>query len=262
MRRLAYRQVRLNGVPSTPVTLPEVTPFRGREKWGEVVGNSILAALGAVLTWVAFTQVPARVVPVRVAAWFTAFAVGITLVLIVALVLTKHLPTIRERNVDGVRRLEVHAWSGDRWHAIALDTALACGGLIVAVFGLQTGSDWALASLGIGLGGIWFLGRVLLAAFGRRRNERIVLLDEYIVHSSALGRSRSLRSAVQDVRARGNAVFVTLRSPAAVYECPGLWRGSRQIPTDIIVIKCSMMGHTANGLAQWLRSELELTSQS
>lgn len=139
MSRLEYRQVRLNAVPSTPVTLPEATPFRGREKWGEVVGNLLLAGLGAVLAWVAFTQLPARVVPVRVAAWFTAFAVGITLVLIVALVLTKHLPTIRERSVDGFRRLEVHAWSGDWWHAVALDAALACGGLIVAVFGLQAG---------------------------------------------------------------------------------------------------------------------------
>lgn len=242
-----------------PVTSPDVVPFRGRNKWGEVAGNAFLAALGAALAWVGFTQVPEQVTPVRVISWFTVFAVGITIVLVIALVLTRHLPTLCERNVGGAQALEVHAWRGDWWHAIALDAALAATGLLVAVLGFQTGGQWVLPALCVGLVAFWFLGRVLMAALGRRRNEGLVLLDEYIVHNTPSGWSQSARREVRGVRARGNSVLLTLRSPANVNECPVLWRGSKRLPADKMVVKCSMMGHTANDLAQWLQDELQLT---
>lgn len=242
-----------------PATSPDVVPFRGRDKWGEVAGNAILAALGAALAWAGFTQVPAEVTAIRVASWFTVFAVGITVVLVVALVLTRYLPTLRECNVNGAEALEVHAWRGDWWYAIALDTALGTGGLLVAVIGFQAGGEWVLPALCIGLVAFWFLGRVLMAALGRRRNEGLVLLDEYVVHNTRLGWSQSARSEVRSVRVQGNTVLLTLRSPANVNECPILWRGNQRIPADLMVIRCSMMGHTADRLATWLQDALQLT---
>ncbi|MEU0267331.1 hypothetical protein [Nocardioides sp. NPDC006303] len=246
-------------MPMVPVTSPDVVPFRGRDKWGEIAGNAILAALGVALAWVGFTQVPGQVTPIRVASWFTVFAVGVTIVLVIALVFTRQLPTLRERNVGGAQVLEVHAWRGDWWHAMSLDAALAAAGLLVVSLGFQAGGQWVLPALCVGLVAFWYLGRVLMAALGRRRNEGLVLLDESIVHNTSSGWSQSARSEVRSVRARGNSVLLTLRSPANVNECPVLWRGSTRIPADKMVIKCSMMGHTANDLAQWLQDELQLT---
>ncbi|TQL70280.1 hypothetical protein FB381_4209 [Nocardioides albertanoniae] len=239
---------------------PQAIPFRGREKWSEVVGNLFLATLGALLAWVAFSQVPADVVPIRVAAWFTVLAVGITIALGLALVGTRQLPTVEPCVYDGKNGVEVHAWRGDWWHAVALDLGLGIGGVVICVLGFRAGSDWALGAVIVGAIGAWFLARALLAIGGRRRNEALVLLDDYIVHNTPAGWAGCPRSAVQIVRGRGNAVVLMLESPAVVTECPAPWRGSRRIAADSMVVRCSMMGHTAEGLADWLQQELGLSA--
>lgn len=243
------------------MSAPEAVPFRGRAKWGAVAGNLLLAALGALLAWVAFSQVPADVVPVRSAAWFTVFAVGITIVLVLALVGTRQLPTAEPLVRDGKKGFEVHAWRGDWWHAVALDVGLGITGVVICVLGLRAGSDWFLGSLIVGALGAWFLVRALLAVGGRRRNEAFLLLDDYIVHSTPAGWSGCPRSSVQMVRGRGNAVVLILEAPAVVTECPALWRGSRRIATDSMVVRCSMMGHTAEDLADWLQDALGLNAE-
>lgn len=242
------------------MSVPEVIPFRGREKWGEVAGNLFLAALGSLLAWVAFSQVPADAVPMRVAAWFTVFAVGITIVLILALVGTRQLPMVESLVRDGKKGFEVHAWRGDWWHAVALDLGLGTAGVVICVLGLRAGSDWFLGALIVGALGAWFLVRALLAVGGRRRNEALLLLNDYIVHNTPAGWSGCPRSSVQMVRGRGNAVVLILKAPAVVTECPALWRGSRRIAADSMVVRCSMMGHTAEGLAEWLQDALGLST--
>lgn len=243
------------------MSLPEAIPFRGRAKWGEAAGNLFLAALGSLLAWVAFSQVPADVVPVRAAAWFTVFAVGITIVLVLALIGTRQLPTVEPHVRDGKEGFEVHAWRGDWWHAVALDFGLGAAGVVICVLGFRAGSDWFLGALIVGAIGAWFLVRVVLAVTGRRRNEAFLLLDDYIVHSSPAGWSGCPRSSVQVVRRRGNAVVLILESPAVVTECPAMWRGRRRIAADSMVVRCSMMGHTAEALADWLQDELGLNAE-
>jgi hypothetical protein len=240
---------------------PEAVPFRGRAKWSEVAGNLFLAALGSLLAWVAFSQVPADVVPVRAAAWFTVCAVGITIVLVLALAGTRQLPVVEPRVRDGKKGFEVHAWRGDWWHAVTLDLGLGTAGVVICVMGLRADSDWFLGSLIVGALGTWFLTRALLAVGGRRRNEALLLLDDYIIHNTPAGWSGCPRSSVQMVRGRGNAVVLILESPAAVTECPALWRGSRRLTTDSMVVRCSMMGHTAEALADWLRDALGLNAE-
>lgn len=244
-----------DSVPRTP----QAVPFRGREKWGEVVGNLFLAALGSLLAWVAFTQVPADVAPVRVAAWFTVLAVGITIVLALTLAGTRQLPTVESCVHDGEKGFEVHAWRGDWWHALALDLGLGIAGLVICVLGFRAGGDWFLGAVIVGALGAWFLVRALLAVVGRRRNEAFLLLDDYIVHNTPAGWAGCPRSSVQKVRGRGNAVVLILEPSAVVTECPAPWRGSRRIAADSMVVRCSMMGHTAEGLADWLQQELGLS---
>ncbi|WP_328527393.1 hypothetical protein OG984_16585 [Nocardioides sp. NBC_00368] len=239
---------------------PEAIPFRGRAKWGEVAGNVLLAALGSLLAWVAFSQVPANVLPVRVAAWFTLFAVVITLVLVLALVVTRQMPTVEPHVHDGKAGFEVHAWRGDWWHAIGLDLGLGTAGVVICVLAVRAGSDWLLGALVVGTLGAWFLIRALLAVVGRRRNEALLFLDDYVIHRTPAGWSGCPGSSVQAVRGRGNAVVLILDSPAVVTECPALWRGSRRIAADSMVVRCSMMGHTAEALADWLQDALGLNA--
>lgn len=243
------------------MSLPDGIPFRGRAKWGEVIGNLFLAALGSLLAWVAFSQVPADVTPVRAAAWFTVFAVGATIILVLTLVGTRQLPILEPYVRDGKEGFEIHAWRGDWWHAIALDLGLGATGVVICVLGVRAGSDWFLGALIAGAIGAWFLVRGVLAVTRRRRNEAFLLLDDYIVHSSPAGWSGCPRSSVQVVRGRGNAVVLILESPAVVTECPALWRGRRRIAADSMVVRCSMMGHTAEGLADWLRDALGLDAE-
>lgn len=242
------------------MSLPEASPFRGRAKWGEVAGNLFLAALGSLLAWVAFSQVPAHVAPVRAAAWFTVFAVGVTIALALALAGTRQLPTVQPYVRDGKDGFEVHAWRGDWWHAFALDLGLGTAGAVICVLGFRASGDWILGALIVGALGAWFLVRALLAVSGRRRNEALLVLDDYIVHSTPAGWSGCPRSSVQLVRGRGNAVVLILESPAVVTECPALWRGRRRIAADSMVVRCSMMGHTAESLANWLQDELGLNA--
>ena len=103
------------------MSLPEVIPFSGRAKWGEVAGNIFLAALGSLLTWVAFSRSRQTfnrcALPHGSRSSLSASPSSWSW----RLSGTRQLPTVERHARDGKDGFEVHAWRGDWWHAIALD---------------------------------------------------------------------------------------------------------------------------------------------
>lgn len=235
--------------------VPAARPFGAREKWRDVVGNVVLAALGAGLVAVAYA-VPGDPVALRVLAAYTAGATLATLALAVAMATTRRLPTVRRVRLDGTPALAVRAWPGEWWYAVTLDAGLVVAAGTLAGLGLAAGG-WLVPSLLVGVFGLYFAARLLLAVVGRRRNEAIWLTATEVVHDASWGRERVRREQVTRVRpAIGSAqVVLEIEEPARRAVCPRAWRHGR--PEDArIVVDCSWMGLEAADLARWLGAHL------
>jgi len=238
------------------MTRAAVAPFSGRTKWGEVVGNVVLAALGGVLLLVA---VPALSGREPVGLWllvlYTAYAVAVTLVLAAVVAGTSRLPTLDEVTVEGRPAVGVRSWSAPWWHANALDLGLAATGVALAVAGLAAGGAWAVAGALAGLVGLWFAVRVVLVVVDRRRPDALWLTDDEVVVDSPAGRARASRASVRAVRSRGRRVVVELDEEATYDPCPRPWRHG-PLSRTTLVLDASDVGHRAADLADWLRAEL------
>ena len=240
------------------MTHPAAVPFSGRAKWGEVLVDVGLAALGGILLLVATPELSGREpVGLWLVVVYTAYAVVVTVLLAAAVALTSRLPTLRDGEVDGRAAVGVCAWAAPWWHATALDLGLAVVGLALATAGVRTGGSWAVVGLAPGLLGLWFAVRVALTLLARRRRPALWVTDEEVVVDSAVGRSRAPRAAVSAVRSRGRRLVCELDRDATGAWCPRLWR--RTSPSRrTLVVDCADVGHRAGDLADWLRSELDL----
>ena len=230
--------------------------FAGRTKWGEVLGNLVLAALGAVLLLVAAPELSGRE---PIGLWllvvYTAYAVAVTLVLAAVVVGTSRLPTLDEATIEGRPAVGVRSWAPPWWHANALDLGLAATGVALAVAGLAAGGDWAVVGILPGLVGLWFAVRVALVAVGRRRPPALWLTDDEVVVDAPAGRARAARSSVRAVRSRGRRVVVELDREATYEPCPRPWRHG-PLSRTTLVLDASDVGHRAADLADWLQAEV------
>lgn len=236
---------------------PEVVPLRGREKWGDVAFDLLLAALGTALVWGVVTRIPAEAVAVQALALYTAYAVLVGVARAVARAATSHLPGLRPAHLGAEPALRVRAWPGDWWHAGALDLGLGVLGCWLGLTGARVGGEWLVPGLLVALTGAWFLVRVALALVGLRRNEALWLTHDALVLDSAAGRVR-LRRDGREVAARGVGRRLVVESDELdqVSSCPRLWcAGRRRHRPGVAVLDTSGTGHRADTLADWLRGE-------
>lgn len=233
---------------------PAVVPYAGRAKWGEVVLDLVLAALGGLLARGAWSAL-GDVAFVRALAVYTAFAAAATLVLAVARVLTRRLPVLERGtppDATGEDAWVLRAWPGDWWHAVALDVGLAALGGWLAVLGVRAGGELVVPGLAAGVAGAWFAVRVALAATGRRSRETLRLTGTAVVHDSAWGRVRCERADVRRVTDQRSRLVLRLDRPARTLPCPRPWRGRRRGTAETIVVDCSRSGHDVADLARWV----------
>jgi hypothetical protein len=240
------------------MTRPAAVPFAGRARWGEVMVDLALAAVGVLLLLVAAPELSGRE---PLGLWllvvYTGVAVAVTVLLAGAVAVTRSLPVLRDAEVDGRAAVGVRAWAPPWWHANALDLGLAALGLALGVAGAREGGSWAVNGAVLALVGLWFAGRVVLVLVGRRRRPALWLTDDELVVDSALGRARAPRSAVHAVRGRRGRLVVDLDRDATGTWCPRPWR--RTSPSRrTLVLDCTDLGHRAADLERWLQAELGL----
>ncbi len=238
---------------------PPARSFRGRAKWGEVVGNLVLAALGGALAWAAFTIAPPEAVAMRALGWYTVAAALATLALAAGFAVTKQLPEVGAARLEGVVALVARAWRGEWWYATAIDSSLALLAGVLAVLGVAAGGSWVLPALLVVLPGLWFLVRVVLTLTGRRRSEALWLTPVEVVHDATWGRQRTRREHITRVRGVGGTPYLLLdlAGPMHWELCPRGWRQGRiGAGATQIMVDCAMMGHDTDDLAAWLRREL------
>lgn len=230
--------------------------FSGRTKWGEVVVDLVLAALGTVLVLVAAPELSGRgPVGLWLLVLYTAYAVAVTLVLAAVVVATSRLPTLRESTLEGRPAVGVRSWAAPWWHATALDLGLAVTGLALAAAGLAAGGEWAVVGLLPGLVGLWFAVRVALVALGRRRRPALWLTDDELVVDSTSGRARAARTSVLHARGRGRRLVVEVDGPVTRRACPRPWRRGT-LPSSTLVLDTSDIGHRAEDLAGWVQDQV------
>ncbi|NPD03700.1 hypothetical protein HN031_03260 [Nocardioides sp. zg-1308] len=244
------------------MTRPAVVGFAGREKWGEVLVDLVLAGLGGLLVAVAAPELSAGAPP---ALWlvvlYTTFAVAATVLLAVVVTTTSRLPTIGEGTVAGRPAVGLRSWAAPWWHANALDLGLAATGLALLAAGLAEGGSWAVVGAVPGLVGLWFAARVALVVLGRRRRPALWLTPDEVVADSPVGRARAARGSVRRVRSSGRRVVVDLDDDATWFACPRPWR--RRAPSArVLVLDAEDVGHRPAEVADWLRSELDLADRT
>ncbi|GGO77882.1 hypothetical protein GCM10012276_34020 [Nocardioides deserti] len=248
---------------------PPPRGFGGREKWGAVVANLVLALLAAAAVAGVLAAVPRDVTAVMLLVGYTAYAGLLTLGLAVATALTDRLPVVGAGTVDGEPAVGVRARPAEWWYAVALDVGLLVLGCALVGVGLAAGGEWALWSLPIGLVGAWFGVRALLAITGRRRVEALWLTADHVVHDAPWGRERVGRDQVSEVRPISGTSYVLVRVDGPVERtlCPRWWRGPdrRARPADDtgggtgrVELRCADVGHEPADLGAWLRDELGL----
>ncbi|ANH36820.1 hypothetical protein I601_0368 [Nocardioides dokdonensis FR1436] len=229
-------------------------PFRGRAKWGPVAFDLLLAALGALLAGGVLVELAGENAAMAALAAYTVYAVVLTAALAVGRAVTRQLPTVRQRRLDGREGWLLRSWRGEWWHANALDAGIVVlAGWLVAL-GLRAGDDWLVPSLLVAGVGAWFLVRIALVLAGRRGNETLRLSGEWVVHESTWGTASCSRSSIVRVRAlSGTRVLLVLDPPAELRPCLRPWRRARRRPApDEIVVDVAMTGHDAQGVAEWI----------
>lgn len=238
------------------MTRAAAAPFAGRAKWGEVLGNVVLAALGGVLLLVAAPALSGREpVGLWLLVLYTAYAVAVTLVLALVVAVTRRLPSLEPGILDGRPATVLRTWAAPWLHGLALDAGLAVLGVALAVAGLLTGGDWAVAGIVPGVVGLWFLGRVGLVVVGRRRRPALWLTDTEVVVDSHAGRARVARADVREVRSSGRRLVLVLDGEADRVLAPRPWRRARTA-RDTLVLDCTDTAHRAADLATWLTGEV------
>lgn len=243
------------------MTRAAAVPFSGRARWGEVLGNVVLAALGGVLLLVAAPELSGREpIGLWLLVLYTAYAVAVTIGLALVVAGTSRLPTLGEATIEGRPAIGVRSWAAPWWHANALDLGLAVTGVALAVAGLTAGGSWALVAVLPGLGGLWFAVRVVLVAAGRRRRPALWLTDDEVVVDSPAARARAARTSVRGVRSHGRRVVVEVDGEATCQPCPRPWRRG-PLPRTTLVLDAADMGHRAGALADWLHDELDLSER-
>ncbi|MDN4162291.1 hypothetical protein [Nocardioides abyssi] len=254
---------------------PPARRFGGREKWGAVAANLVLALLAAAAVVGVLAAVPHDVTAVMLLVGYTAYAGLLTLGLAVATALADRLPVVGAGTVEGQPAVGVRARAAEWWYAVALDVGLLMLGCALLGVGLAAGGEWALWSVPIALAGAWFGVRALLAVAGRRRVEALWLTADHVVHDASWGRERVGRDQVSEVRPIKGTSYVLLRVDGPVERtlCPRWWRGAdrRARPGDRTVagtgagtgsgrieLRCADLGHDPADLAAWVRDELGL----
>lgn len=238
------------------MTRPPAVGLVGRAKWGEVVVDVLLAAMGSLLVLVAAPELSGtRPVGLWLLVAYTSFAVAVTLVLAGIVAATSQLPYVADGMVDGRPAVGVRSWAAPWWHAFALDLGLAALGLALTAAGLAAGGEWAVVGPLAGVVGAWFLGRVGLVVLGRRRRPAIWLTDDELVVDSPDGRARAPRHVVRAVRVCGRDVVVELDQDATWVSSPRPWR-RRTTPRDTLVLDCADTGHRTSDVVAWLAGEI------
>lgn len=244
------------------MTRPAAIAFSGRAKWGQVAADLALVAGGAILLLLAAPELSGREpVGLWLLVLYTGFAVAVTLALTSTVALTTQLPLLEDGMVDGGTATGVRSWAAPWWHANALDLGLAVTGLALAAAGLAAGGEWAVTGAVPGLGGLWFLVRVALGLFGRRRRPALWLTADRVVVDSPAGRAHAGRAAVRRVSGRGERLVIELDRDATWSLCPRPWRRP-VVARDTLVVDCSDIGHHAAALADWLTEELAVARPS
>lgn len=226
---------------------PPSRPFEGRAKWGDVLGNGTLAALGGGLAVGALVAIPDAPPAMQALIAYTLAASAATLVLAVATAATRQLPTLHEGRV--------RSWAGEWWYAVALDLGLAALAATLVAIGLDAGQGWLVLSLLVAVVGAYFAVRALLALTGRRRREGLWVSPDEVGHDAPWGTERVRRDQVARVRASTAAddLVIEVDGPIDRRPCPRPWRRGRVgAGPQRIVVDCSRTGHRAADVAEWL----------
>jgi hypothetical protein len=235
--------------------------YGGRAKWAEVFLNLLLALLAVGFAAVVLTQVPPDAYPIHALAWYTLWGALVCAGLAVAHAVTRQMPTVERRVVQGSPASGVRAWRGERMFEVGTDLGLGVVALAITVMGLVAGGEWVVPSLLLGVGGAWFVVRAALSTIGPRRDEALWLTDEHLVHYSKRGREQCARSQIVLVRAMNDDVMVMVNGPIERRLVPFLWRPrgtSTRLKQEQIWFPTRHVGHTADQLATWLSAELGL----
>lgn len=179
---------------------------------------------------------------------------GALLVLVVAASVLHRLPTIAPGRLDGAPALVVRAWPGQWLGWLAGELAMAVTLLAEGALAIRTGGDYAIWSVPLLVGGTLLLGRVGLAAAGRRHNESLGVTAEALVHQADWGSERCPLGAVTEATASPSGAQILIRSaqPVARRRGPWPWRPKQPREPAEMLVDCWLMGHPADDLADWV----------
>jgi hypothetical protein len=235
--------------------------YGGRAKWAEVFLNLLLALLAAGFAVAVLTQLPSDAYPIHALAWYTLWGALFCVGLALAHAITRQMPTVERKMVDGSPASGVRSWRGQRIFDVGTDLGLGVVLIVITVMGLVAGGEWVVPSLLLGAGGAWFVVRAALSTIGPRRDEALWLTDEHLVHYSKRGREQCERSQIVLVRAMNDDVMVMVNGPIERRLVPFPWRPrgtAARLREERIWFRAQHVGHTAEQLATWLSKELGL----
>ncbi|SKB02609.1 hypothetical protein SAMN06295879_3563 [Agreia bicolorata] len=221
--------------------------------------NLLPVPLGGALAAVVFTQIPSDVYPMQALAWYTIWAMLLSVGLAIALAITRQMPTVERGIVDGSPAQGVRAWRGERLFDTGFDLGLGGVAAVLTAMGLVAGGEWVVPSLLVAAVGAWFAVRAVLSTVGPRREEALWLTDDRLVHYSKRGRESCERGQIQLVRAMNDMVMILVDGPIDRHLVPLPWRLRRpahKLREHTMWFRIEHVGHSADQLATWLQTEL------
>lgn len=241
------------------MSIPPPARFRGWNKWKHVLTYVAIAAAAFVLVAIVVAAVPRDVLAMQVLAAYTALGGLLSLVLAVALLLTRQLPAGREATLDGEPAVVFRAWRPQWWFEVATDVGLGLLGGVLFGLAATASPEWLLWGFLPLLVGLWFLARAGLALVGRRHDEALWITQREVVHDTAWGRERCARADVTDVVEfeEHDRLIIVSRAPVQRDLCPRPWRRAVvRVRDDDMGVDCSLMGHTNHELVRWLQETI------
>lgn len=211
-----------------------------------------------VMTGIYATLVPLDV-PVLLVVFVTLVVVSTLVVLLIsALATLRRLPTLEQDQWRGIEVETVRGWPGEWWTFLTLYAVQSATLLAVAVLGFRAGGEWAWGAAVASALGVWIGGWVLMAVIGRRHNEALSVGNSMVFHRANWGSETCSLASVTGAEpgVSGKVLIIESGTPVNRVVSPWPWPGKPPSAPNQMKVKTSLMGHSAQDLAAWLRTQV------
>lgn len=218
----------------------------------EIVLPLVVGAALGLAAFLLLTTSPASLVGARYAGWcfaVSALAHGVE----AALAAFLPRPRIAAGAIDGRAAEGVRASWLTMAGPLGVDALLVALGWGLFALDLTHGSIWMPFSLLLALAVCWYAGRLVLYAWGRCRRPGLWIAGTDLVHEARWGTEVVPLRALVDVRSAAERVMITTGTPPRRRLCPRPWRRAA-LPARELHVSVSGTGHTADEVADWVRS--------